>query len=100
MFFLVSCCSPRSAGGTNEPSGQVRSPRVRTPARVVQHHSRPAVPAPAPAAPRNPQYRSSLQESDPPREGYNTIPDLPPPPPPPPHPGTRQPVGPDDLAPL
>jgi tryptophan synthase beta chain len=31
---------------------------------------------------------------------YNVIADLPEPPPPPLHPGTRQPVGPDDLAPL
>src|ERR1035438_9685447 len=41
-----------------------------------------------------------LQESELPREWYNVIPDLPSPPPPPLHPGTRQPVGPDDLAPL
>ncbi|MDR8412172.1 TrpB-like pyridoxal phosphate-dependent enzyme [Nonomuraea sp. 3-1Str] len=31
---------------------------------------------------------------------YNIVPDLPAPPPPPLHPATRQPVGPDDLAPL
>ncbi|MFI7697118.1 TrpB-like pyridoxal phosphate-dependent enzyme [Nonomuraea sp. NPDC049655] len=31
---------------------------------------------------------------------YNIVPDLPVPPPPPLHPGTRRPVGPDDLAPL
>ena len=31
---------------------------------------------------------------------YNVIPDLPSPPPPPLHPGTLQPVGPEDLAPL
>ena len=35
-----------------------------------------------------------------PRQWYNVIPDLPAPPPPPLHPGTGQPVGPDDLAPL
>jgi tryptophan synthase beta chain len=35
-----------------------------------------------------------------PQQWYNIIPDLPAPPPPPLHPGTRQPVGPDDLAPL
>jgi tryptophan synthase beta chain len=35
-----------------------------------------------------------------PREWYNIIPDLPAPPPPPLHPGTREPVGPDALAPL
>ncbi|MEV6155154.1 TrpB-like pyridoxal phosphate-dependent enzyme [Nonomuraea sp. NPDC052129] len=35
-----------------------------------------------------------------PSSWYNVVPDLPAPPPPPLHPGTRQPVGPDDLAPL
>ena len=35
-----------------------------------------------------------------PTRWYNIIPDLPAPPPPPLHPGTHQPVGPDDLAPL
>jgi tryptophan synthase beta chain len=41
-----------------------------------------------------------LDESDLPTQWYNVIPDLPAPPPPPLHPGTGQPVGPDDLAPL
>ncbi|AIJ25513.1 TrpB-like pyridoxal phosphate-dependent enzyme [Amycolatopsis methanolica] len=41
-----------------------------------------------------------LDESDLPTTWYNVIPDLPEPPPPPLHPGTREPVGPDDLAPL
>jgi len=41
-----------------------------------------------------------LPESELPRQWYNVIPDLPSPPPPPLHPGTLQPVGPDDLAPL
>jgi tryptophan synthase beta chain len=41
-----------------------------------------------------------LDESDLPTQWYNVIPDLPTPPPPPLHPGTGQPVGPDDLAPL
>lgn len=41
-----------------------------------------------------------LDESQMPRQWYNIIPDLPSPPPPPLHPGTMQPVGPDDLAPL
>ena len=39
-------------------------------------------------------------ESQIPAQWYNVIPDLPAPPPPPLHPGTLQPVGPDDLAPL
>src|SRR5689334_21469493 len=41
-----------------------------------------------------------LDESEMPRRWYNLIPDLPAPPPPVLHPGTLQPVGPDDLAPL
>ncbi len=41
-----------------------------------------------------------LDESQIPTQWYNIIPDLPAPPPPPLHPGTLQPVGPDDLAPL
>ncbi|APB01199.1 TrpB-like pyridoxal phosphate-dependent enzyme [Nocardia seriolae] len=42
----------------------------------------------------------TLDESEIPRRWYNVIPDLPAPPPPPLHPGTREPVGPQDLAPL
>ena len=41
-----------------------------------------------------------LDESEMPTRWYNVVPDLPSPPPPPLHPGTLQPVGPDDLAPL
>jgi tryptophan synthase beta chain len=41
-----------------------------------------------------------LPESDLPDHWYNIVPDLPVPPPPVLHPGTHQPVGPDDLAPL
>ncbi len=41
-----------------------------------------------------------LDESEMPTQWYNIIPDLPAPPPPPLHPGTHQPIGPDDLAPL
>jgi tryptophan synthase beta chain len=41
-----------------------------------------------------------LDESEMPTQWYNVIPDLPSPPPPPLHPGTLQPVGPEDLAPL
>ncbi|UOZ06809.1 TrpB-like pyridoxal phosphate-dependent enzyme [Amycolatopsis sp. WQ 127309] len=41
-----------------------------------------------------------LDEADLPTQWYNVIPDLPEPPPPPLHPGTREPVGPADLAPL
>ncbi len=41
-----------------------------------------------------------LDESDIPTQWYNIIPDLPSPPPPPLHPGTHEPIGPDDLAPL
>ena len=41
-----------------------------------------------------------LDESEMPTHWYNIVADLPTPPPPPLHPGTHQPVGPDDLAPL
>ena len=41
-----------------------------------------------------------LDESELPTQWYNVIADLPTPPPPPLHPGTHEPVGPDDLAPL
>lgn len=42
----------------------------------------------------------SLSEADIPRSWYNIMADLPTPPPPVLHPGTKQPIGPDDLAPL
>ena len=41
-----------------------------------------------------------LDENEMPTQWYNVIPDLPEPPPPVIHPGTHEPVGPDDLAPL
>ncbi|MCF7801476.1 MAG: TrpB-like pyridoxal phosphate-dependent enzyme [Candidatus Marinimicrobia bacterium] len=41
-----------------------------------------------------------LPESELPNTWYNITADLPQPPPPPLHPGTREPIGPDDLAPL
>lgn len=41
-----------------------------------------------------------LDESEIPTHWYNIVADLPEPPPPPLHPGTHQPIGPDDLAPL
>ncbi len=46
------------------------------------------------------QHKIVLDESRMPTQWYNVVPDLPSPPPPPLHPGTLQPVGPDDLAPL
>jgi tryptophan synthase beta chain len=46
------------------------------------------------------QVKYLLQESEMPRQWYNVTADLPSPQPPPLHPGTGQPVGPDDLAPL
>ena len=45
-------------------------------------------------------YRVTLPDSELPTQWYNIIPDLPVPPPPPLHPGTLEPAGPDDLAPL
>ena len=41
-----------------------------------------------------------LDEEQLPRAWYNIMADLPSAPPPPLHPGTRQPIGPDDLAPI
>src|SRR6187431_215550 len=52
----------------------------------------------APADPR--QTKFVLDESRIPRSWYNIAADLPVPPAPPLHPGTGQPIGPDDLAPL
>src|SRR5947209_7811484 len=46
------------------------------------------------------QNKILLTEDQIPTQWYNVIPDLPSPPPPPLHPGTMQPVGPEDLAPL
>ena len=46
------------------------------------------------------QRKFTLTESQIPSSWYNIIPDLPAPPPPVLHPGTHQPVGPEDLAPL
>ncbi|MCD6288833.1 MAG: TrpB-like pyridoxal phosphate-dependent enzyme [Candidatus Hydrogenedentes bacterium] len=46
------------------------------------------------------QTKIFLDESEMPKQWYNVIPDMPVPPPPPLHPGTGQPVGPDDLSPL
>lgn len=46
------------------------------------------------------QTKILLDESEMPTRWYNLIPDLPTPPAPPLHPGTREPVGPEDLAPL
>src|SRR5262245_19814392 len=52
------------------------------------------------ADPGDPRTKILLDESALPTGRYNVIPDLPSPPPPPLHPGTLEPVGPDDLAPL
>jgi tryptophan synthase beta chain len=46
------------------------------------------------------QHKFTLTEDEMPTAWYNIIPDLPSPPPPPLHPGTREPIGPEDLAPL
>ena len=46
------------------------------------------------------QTKILLDESEIPTHWYNIVPDLPAPPPPVLHPGTHEPVGPDDLAPL
>ena len=44
--------------------------------------------------------RYTLSDEEMPTAWYNIVPDLPAPPPPPLHPGTHEPIGPDDLAPL
>lgn len=44
------------------------------------------------------QHKFLLDESEMPTRWYNIVPDLPAPPPPPLHPGTHQPIGPEDLA--
>ncbi|MBA3248771.1 MAG: TrpB-like pyridoxal phosphate-dependent enzyme, partial [Geodermatophilaceae bacterium] len=46
------------------------------------------------------QHKIMLDEDEIPTRWYNVVPDLPAPPPPVLHPGTLEPVGPDDLAPL
>ncbi|MFN8195608.1 MAG: TrpB-like pyridoxal phosphate-dependent enzyme [Nocardioidaceae bacterium] len=46
------------------------------------------------------QHKFVLDESEMPTHWYNIVPDMPVAPPPPLHPGTREPVGPDDLGPL
>ena len=48
----------------------------------------------------NDYFRVTLPDSELVTQWYNVIPDLPEPPPPPLHPGTLEPAGPDDLAPL
>lgn len=50
--------------------------------------------------PDNVHTKYLLSENEMPRAWYNIVPDLPRPPEPVLHPGTKQPVGPDDLAPL
>ena len=52
------------------------------------------------AAGRTGPTKILLAEDEMPTQWYNLVPDLPSPPPPVLHPGTLQPVGPDDLAPL
>ena len=46
------------------------------------------------------RHKYELSEDEMPTRWYNIIADLPTPPPPPLHPGTHEPVGPEDLAPL
>lgn len=48
----------------------------------------------------NDRTKILLDEDEMPTHWYNIVPDLPSPPPPALHPGTHQPIGPDDLAPL
>lgn len=52
------------------------------------------------AAQQRSRHRIDLDESEMPTRWYNVLHDLPTPPPPPLHPGTHEPIGPEDLAPL
>ena len=46
------------------------------------------------------QTKIQLEEKDIPKQWYNVVADMETPPPPPINPGTGEPIGPDDLAPL
>src|SRR5580698_6841431 len=83
----------------SHPAGQGSFSRTRLSASVAL---RPVIPVPQTLGENSMdrQVKYVLQESEMPREWYNVIADLPSPPPPPLHPGTREPVGRDDLAPL
>ncbi len=61
---------------------------------------RPVIAMPGGAMSQVQQHKILLDESEMPTRWYNVLHDLPTPPPPVLHPGTGQPVGPDDLAPL
>ena len=50
--------------------------------------------------PKDTPHKILLTEDEMPTQWYNIVPDLPEPPPPPLHPGTLQPAGPEDFAPL
>lgn len=52
------------------------------------------------AMPKDTPHKILLTEDEMPTQWYNIVPDLPAPPPPPLHPGTLQPAGPEDFAPL
>jgi tryptophan synthase beta chain len=81
---------PRKAGGAGRAIGKrAGKPAARKAGRLA---------ARAPAAPA--LRKIVLNEGAIPRGWYNIMADLPVPPPPPLHPGTLNPVGPDDLAPL
>src|SRR6185295_17864468 len=99
-----SCrCWRRPQAGWRDPDGcsgvvararlpfRPRASYVAEPRRVLEMSAIAAKPR---------QTKFVLDESRIPRAWYNIAADLPSPPPPPLHPGTHQPLGPDDLAPL
>src|SRR4249920_2573738 len=92
---------PARAAPAPQPAGQRRAGRRSTRAeeRLVSFALITIRPG-RPEVPMDHQVKYLLQESELPRQWYNIVPDLPSPPPPPLHPGTREPVGPDALAPL
>src|SRR5688572_23639295 len=83
--------SPGEAQANRQPGGRrVARPGVRSPALRTNRKGHAMAEL----------TKILLDESEMPTRWYNVIPDLPAPPPPPLHPGTHEPIGPDDLAPL
>ncbi len=90
-----SCCRPDArpaARGPDRALGQTSLTTTGADLLRCSSFPHPEIPMP--------QTKFLLDESRMPRHWYNIMADLPVPPAPPLHPGTLQPVGPDDLAPL
>ncbi len=104
---------PGAGSGARRPAAAVRRRRPVDQARALRHAVRrqplrrrgPGADKAGPeclarAMPPTSDHKILLAESDLPTRWYNVLHDLPTPPPPVLHPGTGQPVGPEDLAPL